>query len=518
MSPWYDEKGSWRPRHPLAARAPDALLLWLAVAAASPLLDACRAEDEPETMYDLPRISSGVPPVQLVTSGATCPLGPLVASIDPTLFGKMAFGDSDNDGRNEVVLYVNDEGVLHYRFLEEQGANSYVSVQDGPSLLPYVVGDLDMDGKSELIGQGGTAAIQVYESVNPRKHPTNLVWSSPSLSSIIGETTSGDTDSDGRLEIIHSVNSFAGNSALVIYENTGNDQFEEVFWGVVPSNQSNGEKVIADLDLDGRIEIAFSGGHGHLHVYESGGDNQWQHVWTTSTGMINAYGAAGGVDTDGNGRPELFVMGEMGGLARTFVFEAFTDNSFAAVDTITHIGIGYTNALGDWTGDGLDEYVSRVTPNVISFYASQSPGNWQEIECFCGADSSHSEIFMFDANRNGRDELFWAFSGPILNINYSWIFEKPITSDSETYEVTLPHLRFHPNPTRGLAYGIGPPALSPFDMLLYDVSGRLVQRSRIRQAGGFVLDGSSLAAGVYVVRLLDDHGRHQAQGRVAILH
>ena len=125
---------------------------------------------------------------------------------------------------------------------------------------------------------------------------------------------------------------------------------------------------------------------------------------------------------------------------------------------------------------------------------------------------------MFDANRNGRDELFWGFDGPIPNIKYSWIFEKPITSDSEPYDLALPGLRFHPNPTRGLTHGIGAPAMAPFDVLFYDVSGRLVHRSTIREANGLVVDASLLASGVYVVRLLDDHGRARAQGRVAILH
>jgi len=57
--------------------------------------------------------------------------------------------------------------------------------------------------------------------------------------------------------------------------------------------------------------------------------------------MIYAYGAEGGANTEMNGRPGLFVTGEMGGLARTFVFEASGDNSFAVVDPITRVGIGH---------------------------------------------------------------------------------------------------------------------------------------------------------------------------------
>jgi hypothetical protein len=358
----------------------------------------------------------------------------------------------------------------------------------------------------------------VYESVNPRKHPKALVWSSPSLSSIVGRTTSGDTDSDGKLEIIHSVNSSAGNSVLVIYENTGDNQFEEVLWEVVPSNQSNGEKVIADFDMDGRIEIAFCGGDGIVHVYESGGDNEWQQVWTTATGMINAYGAEGGADTDLNGRPELFVMGEMGGQSATFVFEALADNSFAAVDTIVTSGLGRWNALGDWDGDGVKEYAASVTEKT-SIYAAQSPGNWQEVECFVGTDSLHGEIYMFDANQNDRDELFWAKGGQILPNRFSWVFEKPVTSSSGTYEQSLTaRLQIHPNPVRGLAKMIVAPELQVFEVLVYDVTGRKIRSLRSdRAAGPLVLHASDLPSGTYVARIIDRERDIRGQGRFLVL-
>jgi hypothetical protein len=42
-----------------------------------------------------------------------------IAQIYPNIFDAMTFGDTDHDGRNEVLLYVNDNFTYHYRILEE---------------------------------------------------------------------------------------------------------------------------------------------------------------------------------------------------------------------------------------------------------------------------------------------------------------------------------------------------------------------------------------------------------------
>lgn len=208
--------------------------------------------------------------------------GPLhiVAELPPVLYNQIAFGDTDHDGRNEIVFYVNDDLVFKYWIMEEQGSNTYTLEYEGPPLVPYATGDLDGDGKSEIIGQRGYQ-IQVYESVDASSYPTQLVWSSPPMSNIIGDATVGDTDRDGKMEIIHSIN---GPSYLIIFENTGDDTYEEVF-STYTVWQDESEKVVADLDGDGLIEIAFCGSSGVVSVFESPADNQWSLTWRDSTGL-----------------------------------------------------------------------------------------------------------------------------------------------------------------------------------------------------------------------------------------
>lgn len=138
----------------------------------------------------------------------------LLAEVDFSYYPGMAFGDTDHDGANELAF---TGGSNSYRIWEHQGGNVYSLVATGTSdFLTYAMGDVDRDGRSEIIGQT-SGYVQVHESVDASSHPSQLAWSSPYLSNVGGYTTVGDTDRDGRMEIIHSVNGIGPSSRLVIF-------------------------------------------------------------------------------------------------------------------------------------------------------------------------------------------------------------------------------------------------------------------------------------------------------------
>lgn len=280
-------------------------------------------------------------------------------------------------------------------------------------MIPYAAGDLDKDGKAEIIGQTGFK-VQVYESVDSTSYPTELVWSSPDLSNVGGNTTIGDTDRDGRMEIIHSQNFFGGNSNLIIFENTGDDTFEQVYSSTVFGNASSGEKAITDLDGDGLLEIAFIGGGGWVYVYESPANDTWEVIWTDLTGMHNSYATEGGLDTDGNGKPELFVYGQVFGASvywTTMVYEASGDDEFARVATFS-VEDPYTgathNALGNLDGAGFEEYLMDSHVGLW-IYRATSEGQWSQIEYIDDPhpNKTHAGVYAYDVNRNGKPEVIW---------------------------------------------------------------------------------------------------------------
>ncbi len=103
---------------------------------------------------------------------------------------------------------------------EHRGEDVYSLEASGSSyLITYALADLDQDGRSELIGQT-SGYVKVLESVDAHSYPSQLVWSSPYLSNFAGTTAIGDTDGDGKMEIIQSVN---GSGGLVIFECVGDN-------------------------------------------------------------------------------------------------------------------------------------------------------------------------------------------------------------------------------------------------------------------------------------------------------
>ena len=96
----------------------------------------------------------------------------LIAEIEVGHSGAVAFGDTDHDGLNEVIISAGP-GCGNYRILEEQGNNVYTVEYTGACLLPFATGDLDQDGKAEIIGQVGS---------NAACHGTAVLWRSRQLS------------------------------------------------------------------------------------------------------------------------------------------------------------------------------------------------------------------------------------------------------------------------------------------------------------------------------------------------
>ncbi|NOT34260.1 MAG: T9SS type A sorting domain-containing protein [Candidatus Eisenbacteria bacterium] len=445
-----------------------------------------------------------------------------IAEAFPCLYQQATFGDTDHDGRNEVIVYVNDNFTYHYRILEAQGNNVYADEYSGDPLLPYAVGDLDADGKSEIIGQQGSY-VYVYESSDASTYPTNLVWTSPAMSNIVGFTAIGDTDRDGKAEIIHSMNLLGGSSELFIYENTGDNSFAEVYHTIVEPGAASGEKVIGDFDGDGLTEIAFSGVSGDISVYESSADNTWSRTWTDSTGMSNAYGAEGGVDTDGNGKPELFIAGNSALGWTTRIYEATGDNQFALVDSLA-MADGYIgsscNALADLDGSGKRKYLMQGAKHFW-IYAPGSPGHWNLVDVYQNpTGDNHFGLQTFDLNKNGVAEIFYDLEVSIQSGLKSWILEHPRgpAGVGAPPEAGASRLQVWPNPcVSGVSWNVAADRLSIDQLDLYDLSGRRISSLRPGTSRPIHWDPGYLGTGIYLLKAVDERGATSATARVAVI-
>jgi hypothetical protein len=497
------------------ATAPSAAIAGSAATFPIPLLDAA-GTPLPSGVLTAPRTSetaAPTPPVDL-------PLE-IVAQIYPCLYQQIAFGDTDHDGHNEAILYVNDDSTFHYRILEEEGNDVYSDEYSGDSLVPYATGDLDGDGKSELIGQFG-AYVYVYEATDDHSYPTRLAWVSPPISNVVGYTAIGDTDRDGRQEIIQSLNPFTGNSELFIFENTGDDAYTQVYHTVVGPG-ANGEKVIADLDGDGRTEIAFCGLDGVIYVYEARADNVWGLTWTQSTGLTNAYGAEGGMDTDGDGRPELFIMGNGPGGWTTLIYEATGDNQFDLIATLAmddgYIGL-CCNALGNLDGSGTQMYLMQGERHFW-IYAPASPGHWEMIQQYDNPPSdNHFGLQTHDVNNNGTDEVFYDIETSIQYGWRTWVLEHPVnpTGVPGPGVESAAGLRVWPNPCpAGQAFWAAPGSPSVTRLKIFGAGGREVARIGYPGDGPVRVDAGRFRSGVYLIAGVDAKGSVSSAARFIVI-
>jgi hypothetical protein len=324
------------------------------------------------------------------------------------------------------------------------------------------------------------------------------------MSNVVGFTSIGDTDKDGNMEIVHSQNGFSGTSQLVIFEHVADDSLVQAFIGPLNGNAASGEKVIADLDGDGRTEIAVSGDLGWVHIYESCGDSCWQLSWVDSTGMSSAYAVEGGFDSDHNGKPEFFVLGNV--FAPTafswaaLVYEADGDNQFQLVSTIQipTAFIGETkSALADLDCDGTLEYIVW-TFEGLWIYRSASVNNWELVSMIAdpgGPVNAQSAIQTYDLNGNAIPELIWAGNPRTI------VLEHNQTSDSRLANELM--LRSYPNPARGTVTMIlKHPSLASARLDVFDIRGRLVDRRSVEVRNKcFQYRVENLPSGIYGIQV-----------------
>jgi len=335
-------------------------------------------------------------------------IGQLVAPMYNTMSG----GDSDGDSLFEAYMYIKDNQggwTFTYRGYENNGSNVYTQAfQNTAGLIPYAYGEIDNDNLPDVIGQW-SSWVYVYESPAPGQYANQMVWQSPPVVNVTGYTAIGDLDEDGHGEIIHTSNSFGSDNRLILWENTGNNQFQEIYNQVV-SNNSLGTKAIADFDGDGLMEVAFSSGGGDVYVYESNGNNSLQQIFRGSMNTWNAYACTYADDMDGNGQPEFICGGSDSNRGWvTQVYEAAGNDSFVVRQEIV-IWDGYFgvpgNTVGDYDHDGADEFIIQCAQslrvyewNGLSYAQAQNiPENFGSI--------LHG-VYSADGNHNGYDEVFW---------------------------------------------------------------------------------------------------------------
>ena len=280
--------------------------------------------------------------------------------------------DVDEDGRLDII------SVNMVRNVSTAGTFSFdpAVASAGGSTSFHSWGDLDLDGKSDLIQTSGNTVRISRNHSRPRAFRTGTYATfAPSFTLVKPANDAGvitaDFDNDGQVEFASS-NPTTDN--IRIWKNNGGfpltaGQFSLV--GDIPAGDNPGRLYAGDFDVDGKMDF--------VTYHNAGTDAIRISVFhnTSTAGTITFVkqdyniGVAGGViaiaDMNGDGKPEILVVSEVAGR-----INIFKNNSTPGVIDATSFDAPFVYAVpgprgitaGDLNGDSKPEIIITRAGNL----------------------------------------------------------------------------------------------------------------------------------------------------------
>jgi hypothetical protein len=319
----------------------------------------------------------------------------------------IAIGDLDRDGKPELV--VANEGAGTLSVLRNTGTNGSITTGSFATKVDYntgfnprslAIGDLDGDGKPDMaVANAGSTTLSVFRNVSATGVINNGSFA-PKVDFASGSApvsvAIGDLDGDGRSELVVTNQ---GSNTVSVFRNTsasgsiGAGSFAakvDFTTGAAPISVAMG-----DLDGDGKADLA---------VANSGAASNTVSVLrnTTTVGSISTGSFAPKVDfatgtqpiwvaigdVTGDGKPDLAVANRSSATVSLFRNTAtngsITSGSFDPKQDFSTNSILLAVALGDLDGDAKPDLVAAnnnaatisVFRNANVVYSFTGSGNW----------------------------------------------------------------------------------------------------------------------------------------------
>jgi hypothetical protein len=356
--------------------------------------------------------------------------GPCVA-IDGLLIS-----DSDNNGAQELTFrtgfgYPGRWEIWEYRpvnryelVFADTGVYPYPNGIATGNLFPFDVGDIDQDGRTDIVGVNWERAndtlyniLVVMESPDEYSYPESLVWSfryGRNLGGVGRCYIAPDLDRDGKREIVLlGAGQYIG---LGIWEPAGDSQYDLVWnsWDVASMTCL----AFGDFDMDSLRE--FAGGFEAAAVYENTAPRQDSYVltFTENPNVGSSRDQFTGQDLDEDKAPE-FLISYYAPWTDTYtlmMWEATGNNTFerTLVDQRRMV-VGYGSGrsrCGDLDGDGVDELVWAM-PLCAVVYKAIGNDRFEQVWEWQGDHGTDQSLIarIADMNGNGYNELVVGGSG-----------------------------------------------------------------------------------------------------------
>ncbi len=346
--------------------------------------------------------------------------------------GRIILGDSDRDGNCEFIFSTYGGSYTIY-FYELHLPNTWEidSATDLNQPLLWDDGDFDGDGLYDIVMQCANlnplwTGISIFESPDSFSYPTQEVWRDTVGPPLVLPICAYDIDQDGMPEIVE--NRATPYGYLGIYESIGDNEYDLIF---ATNPDTTGSEAPAatiafgDFDGDSKIEFVPAGGDEWYWIYECIGNNNYEKIVQGYLPTHNIRDCFTVPDADGDGKLEFVVKGFVVLDARTdcFISEAVGNNTYQIIKSF-HLpnsqgwdyGGGYSD-VGDVDGDSIPEIALESASYV---YLIKSAGNdsfyvWQTLP---GNLTGSSIRVTNDLDNNGLNEIV------ISGNNQTRIYEK----------------------------------------------------------------------------------------------
>jgi hypothetical protein len=303
----------------------------------------------------------------------------------------LQFVDLDGDGKldaatSNVLVTFGSAYFITFRNISTPGNIAFEAAEFWPGntddSAPYLVADIDGDGRPELIGGEGSGWIAQNIST-----PGNIEFG-PSINLPVSGFSGialGDLDSDGKPELLISKGSSPTTSFYILKNNSTPGIISLTSLGEIATD--NHAIQIADINLDGKNDIIFRyyGGSQDIRIRLNANSGGALAVTDFTTevaidGDLSIYGGLSVADINGDGKLDIVATdnADVGVFENVYTGGVFDANAF--IPAYEHQGNGNSTyptspIIADLNGDQKPEMIygaTNTSPRRISIYQNKN--------------------------------------------------------------------------------------------------------------------------------------------------